>query len=107
LICSIISGQSKIIIFSGPPDAGIGVIDDSRPIPSHNESVAEKVVLVNALTLSPGSDQPQSLPDKELRPKNQGFWGLAAPYHGLKRPLRKFKAIRAASGSDTEILIDQ
>jgi hypothetical protein len=43
------------------------------------------------------SDQAQSLSDMELRPKNDGFCGLAAPFHGRKRPFKKFKAIRAKS----------
>ena len=33
--------------------------------------------------------------NKELEPKNDGFWGLAAHFHGRKRPFKKFKAIRA------------
>ena len=49
----------------------------------------------DAIGPSPGSDQAQSLPNKELGPKNDGFWGLAAHFHGRKRPFKKFKAIRA------------
>ena len=32
---------------------------------------------------------------KELGPKNDSFWGLAAHFHGRKRPFKEFKAIRA------------
>jgi len=44
-----------------------------------------------------GSDQAQSLSAKELGSKNDGFWGLAAHFHGRKRPFKKLKAIRGLS----------